>query len=181
MYYHIVSVFKNGPSKFCGRQSLKNSKWYDRPKQTISYHFKFFKGCLPQILLVSFLDTVTHMWVIIAIAAIIESNNNNILQEKQSNQRTYFTENTWKWGLSLIRKLSYLHIYVFFMLSLFVMLIEQKKRENFVGWSANHCWTCTVCIGVSTPPQQHHPPLSGQASLLNLQLSHPLPHPDYFT
>ena len=132
MYYHIVSVFKNGPSKFCGRQSLKNSKWYDRPKQTISYHFKFFKGCLPQILLVSFLDTVTHMWVIIAIAAIIESNNNNILQEKQSNQRTYFTENTWKWGLSLIRKLSYLHIYVFFMLSLFVMLILLVGQRTIV-------------------------------------------------
>ena len=26
-----------------------------------SYHFKFFKGCLPQILLCSFLNTLTHL------------------------------------------------------------------------------------------------------------------------
>ena len=25
-------VFKNGPSKICGRQSLKNLKWYGLPK-----------------------------------------------------------------------------------------------------------------------------------------------------
>ena len=38
----------NGPSKVCGRQPLKNLKEYmclGRP-----YHFKFFKGCLSQIL-----------------------------------------------------------------------------------------------------------------------------------
>ena len=38
-------VFKNGPSEICGRQPLKNLKC----------HFKFFKGCLPQILLGPFL------------------------------------------------------------------------------------------------------------------------------
>ena len=29
-------VFKNGPSKICGRQPLKNLKWYGLSKQTIS-------------------------------------------------------------------------------------------------------------------------------------------------
>ena len=36
-------VFKNGPSKICGRQPLS-----------------FFKGCLPQILLGPFLNTLSH-------------------------------------------------------------------------------------------------------------------------
>ena len=31
-----VTVFKNGPSKICGRQPLKHFKWYGLPKQTIS-------------------------------------------------------------------------------------------------------------------------------------------------
>ena len=46
-------VFKNGPSKICGRQPLKNLKW--------PYQFKFFKGCLPQVLLGPFLNTLTQM------------------------------------------------------------------------------------------------------------------------
>ena len=28
-----VKIFKNGPSKICGRQPLKNLKWYGLPKQ----------------------------------------------------------------------------------------------------------------------------------------------------
>ena len=43
-------VFKNGPSKICGRQPLKNLKWYE---QTIS-----LKDCFPQILLDPFLNTI---------------------------------------------------------------------------------------------------------------------------
>ena len=31
-----VKVFKNGPSKICGRQPLKKLKWYYRLRQTIS-------------------------------------------------------------------------------------------------------------------------------------------------
>ena len=31
-----VKIFKNIPSKICGRQPLKNLKWYGLPKQTIS-------------------------------------------------------------------------------------------------------------------------------------------------
>ena len=41
-------VFKNGPSKIWGRQPLP-------------YHFKLFKGCLPQILLGPFLNTLSHL------------------------------------------------------------------------------------------------------------------------
>ena len=32
----VLKVFKNGASKICGRQPLKNLKWYGLPKQTIS-------------------------------------------------------------------------------------------------------------------------------------------------
>ena len=41
-------VFKNVPSKICGRQPLKNLKGYDPPKgnHTLS---NFLKGCLPPI------------------------------------------------------------------------------------------------------------------------------------
>ena len=44
-----VKVFKNGPSKICGRQPfiIKNFKWY--------------QGCLPQILLGPFLKTLTYL------------------------------------------------------------------------------------------------------------------------
>ena len=52
-------VFKNRPSKICGNQPLKNLKWYGLPKQT--YHSRFFKGCLPQILLGPFLNTLSHI------------------------------------------------------------------------------------------------------------------------
>ena len=49
--YHILDkVFKNGPSKVCGRQPLKNLN-----------HFKFFKGCLRHILLGPFLNTLSHV------------------------------------------------------------------------------------------------------------------------
>ena len=44
--YMWVKVFKNGPSKICGRQSL------GRPYRSI-----FLKGCLPQIYLV-------HSWIL---------------------------------------------------------------------------------------------------------------------
>ena len=43
-------VFKNGPSKICGRQPLKNLK----------DSIKFFKGGLPQILLGPFLNFLYH-------------------------------------------------------------------------------------------------------------------------
>ena len=52
----MSKVFKNGPSKICGRQPLKNLK-YSRP-----YHFKLFKGCLQQILLGPFSNSLFHMY-----------------------------------------------------------------------------------------------------------------------
>ena len=53
-------VFKDGPSKRCGRQPLKKWKGYgllSRP-----YCVKFFKGCLPQLLLGPFLNTLSHLF-----------------------------------------------------------------------------------------------------------------------
>ena len=50
-----IKVFKNGPSKVCGRQPLKNLRW----KQTIS--LQILKGYLSQILLGPFLNTLTHI------------------------------------------------------------------------------------------------------------------------
>ena len=44
-------VFKNGPSKICGKQRLK--------------YMKFLKGCLPQILLGPFLNTLSHLCFIV--------------------------------------------------------------------------------------------------------------------
>ena len=52
-------VFKNGPSKICGGQVLKNLKWYGllgRP-----YDYKSFKGCLPQIWRDPFLNNLSQM------------------------------------------------------------------------------------------------------------------------
>ena len=54
-YVMWIKVFKNGPSKTCGRHPLKNWKWYG--------HFKFFKGCPSLILLVLFLNTLTYITV----------------------------------------------------------------------------------------------------------------------
>ena len=52
-------VFKNGPSKICGRQSLKKVKRYGLLSRYIP--FKIFKGCLPQMLLGPFLSTLSHI------------------------------------------------------------------------------------------------------------------------
>ena len=53
-------LFKNGLRKICGRQPLKNLKWYGLLKQTIS--LQFLKDCLPQILPGSCLNTSSH-WI----------------------------------------------------------------------------------------------------------------------
>ena len=47
-------VFKNGPSKICGKQPLK---MVCLGRQ---YHFQFFKECLPQILIGSFFARYTY-------------------------------------------------------------------------------------------------------------------------
>ena len=91
-------VFKNGPSKICGRMPLKNlilvyltGIWKIAPEKNCSlvrvrvwtkvrvsfrvgkncprtclsrpYHFKSFKGCLLQILLGPFWNTLTHVFL----------------------------------------------------------------------------------------------------------------------
>ena len=57
--YHIWDkVFKNGLSKICGRQPIKYLKEYGLLKQT----FKFFKGCLPNILLGPFSNTLSNIF-----------------------------------------------------------------------------------------------------------------------
>ena len=54
----LDKVFKNGPSKICRRQPLKNFKWYGRP-----YHFNLFKDSLPQIVLGPFLNTLSQLQI----------------------------------------------------------------------------------------------------------------------
>ena len=51
IYVIWVKLFKNGPSKICGRHPSKNLKCTSN----------FFKGCLPQILFGPFLNTLTHI------------------------------------------------------------------------------------------------------------------------
>ena len=46
-------VFKNGTSKICRRQPLKNLKWYGL--------LQLYKVCLPQILLGPFLNTLSQL------------------------------------------------------------------------------------------------------------------------
>ena len=50
-------MFKNGPSKICGRQPLKYLKGCGLPKADHTSS-NFLKGCLPQILLGPFLNTL---------------------------------------------------------------------------------------------------------------------------
>ena len=85
LIYIWGKVFKNGPSKICGRQPLKNLKWchFKSSITTISlqittislhilpyhfkffksrpYHFKFFKSCFPRISLGPSLNTLSHL------------------------------------------------------------------------------------------------------------------------
>ena len=53
-------VFKNGPSKVCGRQPSKKVKWYGL-FLTHRINSNNFEGCLPQILLGPFLNTLSHI------------------------------------------------------------------------------------------------------------------------
>ena len=54
-----VKVFKNGPSKICGRQPLKKLKSHGLLRQTIS--LQFFLRLPSTILLGPFLNTLTHL------------------------------------------------------------------------------------------------------------------------
>ena len=61
-----VKVLKNGPSKICGRQHLKHLKRYGLLCLGRPYHLKLFKGCLLQILLGPFLNTLTQLLFIVS-------------------------------------------------------------------------------------------------------------------
>ena len=52
-------AFKHEPGKICGRQSSRN--WSNMVCFSRPYHFKFFKGCLPQILRGPFLNTLSQI------------------------------------------------------------------------------------------------------------------------
>ena len=69
-------ISKNGPNKICGRQSLKNLEGYGLFK---GQPFKFFKGCLPQILLGPFLNTLS--WMVFLKDTIKSSNDFKIKQQ----------------------------------------------------------------------------------------------------
>ena len=53
--------FKIGPDKFFGRQPLQILQKSDVVYLKRTYHFKFFKGCLPKNVLGPFLNTLSHI------------------------------------------------------------------------------------------------------------------------
>ena len=59
----LGKVFNNGQSKICGRQPFKKFEggW---SAQSRLYPFQFFKGCFPQILLVTFSNILSHIIVV---------------------------------------------------------------------------------------------------------------------
>ena len=56
----VLSFLQNGPSKICGRQPLKNLKGFGL-LQVDHTPLNFVKGCLPQMLLGPYLNTLSHM------------------------------------------------------------------------------------------------------------------------
>ena len=64
-------AFKSGPAEICGRQPLKNLKWYGLLKQTILLTSNFLKGCLPENILSPLLNNLSHKlifhWIFILI------------------------------------------------------------------------------------------------------------------
>ena len=54
---HLGQSIQEWTKNNCGRQPYGLWSALGRP-----YHFKFFKGCLPQILLGPFLNTLSHLF-----------------------------------------------------------------------------------------------------------------------
>ena len=75
-----AEVFKNGPSKICGRHRLK------------IYPFKFFKGCLPQILLGPFLNTWTQLILLILSIPTKNIRNSGFLMFSGGMERAWLLE-----------------------------------------------------------------------------------------
>ena len=61
-------VFGTLPKAFGSRYSRMEQLKFVEDWQSRPYHFKFFKGCLPQILLGPFLNSLTHLIVSTMIA-----------------------------------------------------------------------------------------------------------------
>ena len=72
-----VKVFKNRPSKICGRQPLKKLKWFNLPKQTVFRKFYLVHSWMPwpiwslavcMIFLrtINFLENVTTIFVVLS-------------------------------------------------------------------------------------------------------------------
>ena len=86
------NVLKDGPSKICGRQPLRNLKW----------KFKFFKGCLPQILLGPLLNILSQMIGLLVVLLLtfsrakycVKVSVTLLIQKKTKNKK-----NTWKKAL----------------------------------------------------------------------------------
>ena len=83
--------FKKGRSKICGRQSLKNLKGYGLPKADHA-PFKFFKGCLPQILLGPFLNTWTQLILLILSIPTKNIRNSGFLMFSGGMERAWLLE-----------------------------------------------------------------------------------------
>ena len=73
----MTQVFKNGTSEICGRRL---------------YHFKFFKGCFPQVLLSPFLNTLSQM---------TQGNSSSFIAPKVQQQRSIEAEK-----INMMKKLS---------------------------------------------------------------------------
>ena len=73
--------------KTCGRQRLRNLKWYGLLRQTISLQF-FFKSCLQQILPSPFLNTFTLLFSLAGKIFLFKIVNINLInsQRKSSPQ-----------------------------------------------------------------------------------------------
>ena len=103
-------VFKNEPSKICGRQHLKNSKGYGLLKRP--YVFKFFKGCLHQILLGPLLKTLSQIkYVSKAEASIFPPTNQKYAKYSKDSCAGHYLENgdtvgCWDWLIRLMIKRS---------------------------------------------------------------------------
>ena len=97
-----VKVFKNGPSKICGRQLLKSLRWYGLPK-----HFKIFKGYPSQILLGPFLNTFSHMPLLTIIISPVLKKYYNYKSSVEEALWNSSSLSNWKW----IKCSSYLKLY----------------------------------------------------------------------
>ena len=115
--HHIwVKVFKNGPSKICGRKPAKF--WSDTVCLSRPYHFKFFKGCVLQLLHDSFLNTLTYMSA---------CKLHHVYKHRQS--------------------VSYHHYHLFQLLLVFCTILEENKFK-WVHWHNDVVLSLTLTLNI---------------------------------